>query len=106
MIRIQNSVILSHGDVCYSFLRPIMSSSSGTIKWMDDYISDIQHLSKRHMERLAGMQNTVASHNVPTYGKKLMERMGWAEYVVCYFPNLAVEKDLERMVVELRAVLL
>ena len=38
--------------------------------------------------------------------KKLMERMGWAEYVVCYFPNLAVEKDLERMVVELRAVLL
>ncbi|KNB42275.1 hypothetical protein JH06_4291 [Blastocystis sp. subtype 4] len=50
------------------------------------------------MERLAGMQNTVASHNVPTYGKKLMERMGWAEYVVCYFPNLAVEKDLERMI--------
>ena len=78
MIRIQNSVVLSHSDVCYSFLRPIMSSSSGTIKWMGDYISDIQHLSKRHMERLAGMQNTVASHNVPTYGKKLMERMGWS----------------------------
>ena len=83
-----------------------MSSSSGTIKWMGDYISEIQHLCKRPMVRLGGMQNTVASHNVPTYGKKLMERMGWAEYVVCDFPNLAVENDLDTMVVELRAVLL
>ena len=72
---------------------------------MGGYVPDIQHLSKRHMERLAGMQNTVASHSVPTYGKKLMEKMGWAEYVVWFFPNLAVEKDLERMEVELRVAL-
>lgn len=58
------------------------------------------------MERLAGMQNTVASHSTSAYGKKLMEKMGWSEYVFPTFPNLAVVQDSERMVVELRVVLL
>ena len=37
---------------------------------------------------------------------KLMEKMGWSEYVFPTFPNLAVVQDSERMVVELRVVLL
>ena len=34
------------------------------------------------MEMLAGMQNTVASSGTSAYGKKLMEKMGWSEWVV------------------------
>ena len=56
------------------------------------------------MEMLAGMQNTVASSGTSAYGKKLMEKMGWSEWVVAVIGNGVVERVLERMELESRRV--
>lgn len=34
------------------------------------------------MERLASMQNDTATAHSSVYGKKLLEKMGWSEYVL------------------------
>ena len=56
------------------------------------------------MEMLAGMQNTVASSGTSAYGKKLMEKMGWSEWVVTMIGHGVVVRVWERMGAELRRV--